>query len=125
MSSRITLRPYMPCFLNTQQQDANTPGHVEVEDNFEEYEREYASLSAGFKRQVSLGEYCGIKYRGMPRYFHRGNNELGRKAGEMEIPTFDRSAKTFARAWVQKFDAYLQLNPMLEMDAIKFATLYL
>jgi hypothetical protein len=26
---------------------------------------------------------------------------------------------------VQKLDAYLQLNPMMEMDAIKFATLYL
>jgi hypothetical protein len=26
---------------------------------------------------------------------------------------------------VQKLDAYLQLNPMMEMDAINFATLYL
>jgi hypothetical protein len=42
---------------------------MEIEDNFEEYEREYATLSAGFRRQVSLGEYCGIKYRGRPRDF--------------------------------------------------------
>jgi hypothetical protein len=57
-----------------------------VEDNFEEYEREYAALSAGFRRQVTLEEYCGIKYRGRPRDSHRGNNDLGRKAGKMEIP---------------------------------------
>jgi hypothetical protein len=98
---------------------------VEVEDNFEEYEREHAALSAGFRRQVSLGEYCGIKYRGRPRDFHRGNNDLGHKVGKMEIPTFDGSSKDSAKAWVQKLDAYLQLNPMMEMDAIKFSTLYL
>jgi hypothetical protein len=85
-SSRVTPRPYMPSFLDAQQQDAYVRGCMEVEENFEEYEREYASLSAGFMRQVSLGEYCGIKYRGRPRNFHRGNNDLGRKAGKMEIP---------------------------------------
>jgi hypothetical protein len=63
-------------------------------------------LSAGFRRQVSLGEYCGIKYRGRPRDFHRGNNDLGCKAGKMEIPTFDGAAKSSAKAWVQKLDAY-------------------
>jgi hypothetical protein len=43
----------------------------------------------------------------------------------MEIPTFNGVAKYFAKAWVQKLYAYLQLNPMMEMDAIKFSTLYL
>jgi hypothetical protein len=70
-------------------------------------------------------QHCGIKYRGRPRDFHRGNSDLGRKEGKMEIPSFDGAAKSFAKAWVQKLDAYLQLNPMMEMDAIKFATLYL
>jgi hypothetical protein len=50
MSSRIIPMPYMPCFLDAQQQDANTPQHVEVEDNFEKYEREYVALNAGFER---------------------------------------------------------------------------
>jgi hypothetical protein len=113
----------MPSFLDTQQQDVQ--GHMEVEDNFEEYAREYAALSIGFRRQVTLSEYCGIKYRGRPREFHRGNSDLGRKAGKMEIPPFDGAAKSSAKAWVQKLDAYLQLNPMMELDAIKFATLYL
>jgi hypothetical protein len=30
-----------------------------------------------------------------------------------------------AQAWVQKLDTYLQLNPMREMEAIRFATMYL
>jgi hypothetical protein len=71
-----------------------------------------------------LGEHYGIKYRGRPRYFHRGNNNLGGKVGKMEIPTFDGSTNDSAREWVQKLDAYLRLNPMMEMDAIKFSTLY-
>jgi hypothetical protein len=124
-SSRVTPRPYMPSFLDAQQHDAHFQGHMEVEDNFEEYEREYATLSAGFRRQVTLSKYCGIKYRGRPREFHRGNNDLGHKAGKMEIPPFDGTTKSSTKAWVQKLDAYLQLNPMMELDAIKFATLYL
>jgi len=43
----------------------------------------------------------------------------------MEIPYFDGSSKVTAQAWVQKLDNYLQLNPMREMDAITFATMYL
>jgi len=98
---------------------------MQVEVNFEEYAREYAALSASFRRQVTLSEYCGIKYRGRPREFHRGNNDLGHKARKMEIFPFDGTTKSSAKAWVQKLDAYLQLNPMMELDAIKFATLYL
>jgi hypothetical protein len=33
--------------------------------------------------------------------------------------------KMTTQAWVQKLDTYLQLNPMREMEAIKFATMYL
>jgi hypothetical protein len=97
----------------------------EIEDNFEEYAREYESLSAGFRRQVTLDQYCGIKFRGKPKQYHRNNNELEHKAGKMEIPYFDGSSKVTAQAWVQKLDTYLQLNPMREMDAIKFSTIYL
>jgi hypothetical protein len=50
--------------------------------------------------------------------------KLGRTT-EMEIPYFDGSPKMTAQVWVQKLDTYLQLNPMREMDAIKFATMYL
>jgi hypothetical protein len=78
-----------------------------------------------FMRHVTLLEYCGIKFRGRPREFHRGDYDLGCMARKMEIPPFDGTTKLFAKAWVQKLDAYLQLNPMVESDAIKFATLCL
>jgi hypothetical protein len=74
---------------------------------------------------VTLDQYCGIKYRGRTRSYHRGNNELECRARKMEIPTFDGSARTIAQAWVHKLDAYLQLKPMKELDDIKFSTIYL
>jgi hypothetical protein len=43
----------------------------------------------------------------------------------MEIPTFDGSSRSTTQAWVHKLDAYLQLNPMRELDVIKFVTIYL
>jgi hypothetical protein len=97
----------------------------EIEDNFDQYVREYNSLSAGVQRQITLDQYCGFKFRGKPKPYHRNNYELERRAGKMEIPYFDGSSKVTAQAWVQKLDTYLQLNPMREMDAIKFATMYL
>jgi hypothetical protein len=41
----------------------------------------------------------------------------------MELPTFDGSNQISTIAWVQKMDAYLQLNPVEEGKAIKYATL--
>jgi hypothetical protein len=72
-----------------------------------------------------LEKYCGIKYRGIPRDYHKSNNDLRCKARKMEIPPFDGATKSLAKAWVYKMDAYLQLNPMMEFDSIKFSTLYL
>jgi hypothetical protein len=43
----------------------------------------------------------------------------------MELPTFDGSNQISATTWVQKMDAYIQLNTMEEGNTIKFATLYL
>ena len=43
----------------------------------------------------------------------------------MEFPTFGGSNQISATIWVQKMDAYLQLNPMEEGNDIKYATLYL
>jgi hypothetical protein len=67
-NNRITPRPYIPTFLDGQPQDNH---FREIEDNFEEYVREYATLSAGFKRQVTLDQYCGIKLKGRPRNSHK------------------------------------------------------
>jgi hypothetical protein len=43
----------------------------------------------------------------------------------MEMPHFDGSSHISAKDWVQKMDAFLQLNSMEEEKAIEFATLLL
>jgi hypothetical protein len=96
--SRATPRPYLPTFLDSQPQHNH---YNEIEDNFEEYAREYESLSAGFRRQVTLDQYCGIKFKGKPKHYHRNNNELEHRAGKMEIMYFDGSSKVTAQAWVR------------------------
>jgi len=120
--SRATPRPYLPTFLDNQPQRNYED---EIEDNSKQYVREYHALSAGFQRRVTLDQYCGIKFMGKPKQYQRSNYELERKAGKMEIPYFDGSSKVTVQAWVQKLDTYLQLNPMRELDAIKFSTMYL
>jgi hypothetical protein len=87
--------------------------------------REYNDLDMMIQRQMSLDQYCQLKFRNKPRLNHRSNYEFECRAGKMEIPYFDGTTKMTAQAWVQKLDTYLQLNPMREMEAIKFATMYL
>ena len=77
------------------------------------------------QKQMSLDQYCQLKFRNQPRMNNRGNFEFEQRAGKIEIPYFDGMAKMTAQSWVQKMDTYLQLNPLREMEAIKFATMYL
>jgi hypothetical protein len=77
------------------------------------------------QRQMSLDQYCELKFRNKPRSKHRNSFEFERRAGKIEIPYFEGTTKMTAQAWVKKLDTYLQLNPMREMEAIKFATMYL
>jgi hypothetical protein len=77
------------------------------------------------QRQMSLDQYCQLQFRNKPRLNHRSSSEFERRAGKIEIPYFDGTTKMTAHTWVQKLDTYLQLNPMREMEAIKFATMYL
>jgi hypothetical protein len=86
--------------------------------------REYYNLDMKVQIQMSLDQYCQLRFRNQPRTNHRGTFEFERRAGKIEIPYFDGMAKMTAQAWVQKLDTYLQLNPMREMEAIKFATMY-
>jgi hypothetical protein len=48
-----------------------------------------------------------------------------KKVGMLNIPTFDGSSHCSTQAWVQKLDTYFKLNPMIESEAIIFATLHL
>jgi hypothetical protein len=115
----------MHTFLNTQRREANASNSESLGEDWEAVEREYNTMSAGFRRQVSMGEYFHVKMKRRSKEHYRGINELGQKAIKMEPPTFDGSDHLLVTTWVQNMDAYLQLNPMEEREAIKFATMYL
>jgi hypothetical protein len=72
----------------------------EIKDNFEQYSREYHALSAGFQRQFTLDQYCGIKFQGKPKQYQRTNYELEHRAGKIKIPYFYGFAKVTTQAWV-------------------------
>jgi hypothetical protein len=84
---------------------------------------------------VTLVEYCGLKLRNRPKDTQRGgqqqqqqqghNIDFIQKVGKLTIPSFDRSSKCTAKAWVQKLDTYYKLNQMTKIQAISFATLHL
>jgi len=102
--SRANPRPYMPTFTDEQGQ------HEQVEDfvaQLAKSTREYYSLDMKVQRQMSLDQYCQLKFRNQPRMNHRGSFEFERRAGKIEIPYFDGTAKMTAQAWVQKLDTYL------------------
>jgi hypothetical protein len=115
----------MPQFLEGQQPgNQGQQGDGEV---FTEFLREYQALGDELQAAISLQDFCTIKYRNRPRDFNRGPQswELQRKVGKLSIPYFDGSSKSIARVWVQKLDTYFQLSPMMESEAIKYATLHL
>jgi hypothetical protein len=98
-----------------------------------EYRREYAALGHDFHQYMTLFEYCGLRLRNRPREPQRGgpqqkqrnNLDFIRKVGKLTIPSFDKSSKYTARAWVQKLDTYYKINHMTKTKAISFATLHL
>jgi hypothetical protein len=99
-------------------------------DLFAEYRRGYLALGPEFHADMSLMDYCSIRYRNRPREAQRGNMQSQnmdfiKKVGKLTIPFFDGSAKCSAQAWVQKLDTYFKLNQMIESEAISFATLHL
>lgn len=79
---------------------------------------------------MSFGEYIHLKERhttGVGGHYRGGasNKDVQKLVDNVSLPNFDESAKSSARAWIQKFDTYLHLNPMRDVDAIRFATLHL
>jgi hypothetical protein len=74
---------------------------------------------------MSLDQYCQLRFKNEPMMNHGGSFEFEQRAGKIGIPYFDGTTKMTAQGWVQKLDTYLQLNPMREMEAINFSTMYL
>jgi hypothetical protein len=64
IGSKTTPRPYLPSFVNEQSQ----PNHPdEFEYQFDQYVREYNSLNPPVQRQITLYQFCGLKFRSKPR----------------------------------------------------------
>jgi hypothetical protein len=105
-------------------------GHAVPQDPFGEYRQYYLALGPEFHADMSLLDYCSIRYRNRPREAQRGNAQTQnmdfiKKVGKLNIPTFNRSSRCSTRAWVQNLDTYLKLISMTESEAIIFATLHL
>ena len=125
VKSKTTTRPTLPQCLTDQ--PVVQPGQPIPGDSFTDYLAEYKVLGTEFHTNMSFQELWNIKYRNKPRDFGQmqQNFDLQWKMGKLNIPSFDGSNKCTMRAWVQKIDAYFQLNPMREIEAIKDATLHL
>jgi hypothetical protein len=99
-----------------------------MDEPYDVYLLEYMDLGDDFHSAMSFIDFCNMKSRNRPRGFNRAFNqnfELQRTMGKLTIPSFDGSSNCIARIWVHKLDTYFQLNPMVEADAIKLATLHL
>jgi len=73
--------------------------------------------------KVSYNYFFDIKKKYKPREWNKGaqrwqNFDLMCKVGRLNIPPFDGSAKSRAKAWVHELDTYLQFNPMTNEEAI-------
>ena len=72
---------------------------------------------------MTFREYLDVRMRHKNKGQRGYNNELQRNIGKMSIA--DGLGKTIVGVWVQKLYTYLQINPMMEDEAIKYATLHL
>jgi hypothetical protein len=122
MGRRANPRPYMPMFIDEQVKQEQVDDFVE---KMARCTKEYYGLDMVIQKKMSLDQYCQLKFRNNPRSNHRSSFEFERRAGKIEIPYFDGTTKMTTQAWVQNLDTYLKLNPMREMEAIKFSTMYL
>jgi hypothetical protein len=82
----------------------------QVEEFLEQMARstkEYYSLDMKVQRQMSLDQYCQLRFRNQLRKNHRGSFEFKHRAGNIEITYFNGTTKMTAQSWVQKMDTYL------------------
>jgi hypothetical protein len=95
MGSRANPRPYLPAFTDGQVQQEHVDDFVE---QMAQCTKEYYGLDMIIQRQMSLDQYCQLKFRNKPRTNHRSSFEFERRAGKIEIPYFDGTAKMTAQA---------------------------
>lgn len=123
-------RPIMPHFMEEAEPERESDLVADLVNSVASGINEYEGLDGQIKRVISFGEYIHLKERCTNRVggHYRGgasNKDVQKLLGKITLPNFDGSAKSSARAWIQKLDTYFHLNPMREVDAIRFATLHL
>jgi hypothetical protein len=84
-------------------------------DPFIEYKRDYLSLETKFHADMTLMDYCLIKYQNMPIEANKGNMyphnmEFIKKVGKLTIHSFDGSFRCSTQAWVQNLDTISSLT---------------
>ena len=86
------------------------------------------AFSEEFKICLTFKYYCDyqdrVKYRG-GNIIPTKKFEMQRTIGKIPLPYFGGSAKCTTNSWVQKLDTYFQLNPLMERDSIRMATMQL
>ena len=50
---------------------------------------------------------------------------MQRATSKLTLPSFDSTGEMTAYTWIHKLDTFLALRPVLEIDAIRYATLHL
>jgi hypothetical protein len=66
-------RPLYPQFQGEQQIGQPGQGQTGPRDPFAEYRRDYLALGPEFHVDMSLMDYCSIRYRNRPKEAQRGN----------------------------------------------------
>ena len=95
--SRANPRPYMPTFTDEHGQQEHVEEFVE---QMERSSKEYYSLDMRVQRQMSLDQYCQLRFRNKPRTNHMGSFDFEHRTGKIEIPYFDGRTKMTAQSWV-------------------------
>jgi hypothetical protein len=77
-------------------------GHVVPHDPFRDYKRDYLALRPEFHADMSLIDYCSIRYRNRPWEAQRSNGQTHnmdfiKKVRKLNIPTFDGPSRCSAQ----------------------------
>jgi hypothetical protein len=73
MGSRANPGPYMPTFIDEQVQQEHVDDFVE---QMAQCTKEYYNLDMVIQKQMSLDQYCQLKFRNKPRLNHRSSFEF-------------------------------------------------
>jgi hypothetical protein len=120
----MSSRPMIPTFPpRAPEQPVPEPQITDIQDQLR---RDWEAGGPDFTVAITFREYMDVWMKHMPRgHDNNQSYELRKKVGKLQLPYYDGSGKSTARAWVQKLDTYFQLNPMPEEEAIKYAAIHL